>query len=698
MPSKKARRAAENLVAPGGMRSPHRYVDANPAAVQTGLKVTEALTKFITQNPLVVSWLVDEGETGRRKIGLALEAELVKTVGDALGTADLSRGPRSRWRAGLVEAFIEDSADPERHLAEWLRTGVPTGVKHEIPPSGIFPEVETQAEAASELWKHFAQGAAKGNYKSAEENRTSFVKEVDRLITAGYISKYDNYADLKMHLNDVIISKVAALIKVRNDGSEKVRIIIDMLRSKVNAFVRLSERIVLPRLMDVVSDCLALLEAAAWELDQEDSEVSIMVADFQDAFHTLGVLRDERPFQVFKLPCGGYGVYETAVFGGGGSPLTWGRAAAFVGRSSQALFNPKRARIQIYVDDPLTVWRGTGTQIRTMKAILLLWWIALGLEVAWAKVQHGTRVKWIAAQVEIKNGKVTLSLPAEYAAELEKEAAELLQHNVASIQRIRRLAGKASWAGGFVPAVGAMIAPLWAAAGAVALQSEGETTTTIDGWRAVPVARAKHGLQWIVAWARGLSGTLSREFSQQVHYSRPRVRMDFDASPWGYGGVLFVNGHPIEYFGLPISEEDQSRFGIVVGDHRFQTLCENIAILIGVRQWLPHWKKQRAIVAARTDSAAAVGSWNKERSPSAAINAVVREAALDMAEGLYRVDTTEHIPGVTNILPDALSRLYQPGKPRIPPQDLVTCRRVWPDQRVDTWWRTREGVWAGEEP
>ena len=695
--TKKARRAAENLAAPGGMRSPHLYVSANPRAALAGTAVTNVLTDFIVANPLVVSWLIDEGEVGRRKISHAMEADMIKAVGKVLGTSDLAKGPRSRWRAGIVEAYIQQAEDPEKHLPTWLREGVPTGVQHEIPPSGIFPQMDTQAEATSELWRHFATGAARANYKSAEENRQAFSKEVERLITAGFVTKYATYEDLKRQFNDVIISKVAALIKDRDDGTQKVRIIIDMLRSRVNAFVRLSERIVLPRLMDIVTDLLALTDEAYWAAGQDGETIDIMVADFQDAFHTLGVLKEERPYQVFKLPCGGYGVYETAVFGGGGSPLTWGRAAAFVGRSSQSLFCPTRARIEIYVDDPLTVWRGTREQIRVMKTVLLLWWITLGLEVSWAKVQHGRKVKWIGAMVEVGKGKAKLALPQSYAEELHEEAKDLLKESVTSVQRLRRLAGKASWAGGFIPAVGAMIAPLWAAAAAVSLTEGTNSGSANESGRLVPVIRAKHALHWIVAWTGGISGTLQREFVCAVHFRRPRVRMDFDASPWGYGGVLFWEGKPWEYFAIPVSEEDKARFGIVVGDHRFQTLLENLAMLIGVRQWLPRWRNQRAIVTARTDSASAVGAWTKERSKSAAVNAVVREAALDMAEGLYRVDTAEHVPGVSNVLPDALSRLYQPGQSRIPPVELLSRQRVWPEPRVETWWRARDGAWEGSD-
>ena len=135
-------------------------------------------------------------------------------------------------------------------------------------------------------------------------------------------------------------------------------------------------------------------------------------------------------------------------------------------------------------------------------------------------------------------------------------------------------------------------------------------------------------------------------------------------------------GDPCEYFGLPISSEDVARFGVVVGDHRFQTLLENLAILIGVRHWLPAWRHVRLLVTVRSDSRAALGAWTKERSRSAAVNEVVREAALDMAEGCYAIDIRAHVGGNADEWPDLLSRLHQPGAVTTLPAALRRCKRV----------------------
>ena len=55
-----------------------------------------------------------------------------------------------------------------------------------------------------------------------------------------------------------------------------------------------------------------------------------MVCDFKDAFHTLPINEAEKFCQVFRSGANTFDVFNTVVFGGVGSPLVWGRAAAFL--------------------------------------------------------------------------------------------------------------------------------------------------------------------------------------------------------------------------------------------------------------------------------------------------------------------------------------------------------------------------------
>jgi hypothetical protein len=206
--------------------------------------------------------------------------------------------------------------------------------------------------------------------------------------------------------------------------------------------------------------------------------------------------------------------------------------------------------------------------------------------------------------------------------------------------------------------------------------------------RLIPTTRIRHALRWVVAFSTGKRGTLSRTFNFAKHKKWGTVSMEFDASPWGFGGVLFWCGKPWSYFAEPISTEDVARFGIIIGSSSFQALLETMAVLIGVRAWLPLWKDERLAVRVRSDSSAALGAMRRERSSNPNVNAVVRELALDLAEGIYAIDVREHLPGKSNTWADPLSRLYQSGSNAQIPDALQEIGRQAIPVRDDAWWRT----------
>ena len=71
------------------------------------------------------------------------------------------------------------------------------------------------------------------------------------------------------------------------------------------------------------------------------------------------------------------------------------------------------------------------------------------------------------------------------------------------------------------------------------------------------------------------------------------------------------------------------------------------------------------------------------------MNAVGREIAYDMALGDYRVELTEHTPGVANVSPDFLSRQFSPvgGAKEVPPA-LKDAPFLGVPPRNDAFWRT----------
>ena len=95
--------------------------------------------------------------------------------------------------------------------------------------------------------------------------------ELGRLEALGYIHRDASWEQLAASHGPVVVSKMAALTKSREDGSVKLRLIVDMRRSRLNAHVRLEERIVLPRISDAVHDAMAMLQTSLF-VEKEQSK------------------------------------------------------------------------------------------------------------------------------------------------------------------------------------------------------------------------------------------------------------------------------------------------------------------------------------------------------------------------------------------------------------------------------------------
>ena len=234
-----------------------------------------------------------------------------------------------------------------------------------------------------------------------------------------------------------------------------------------------------------------------------------------------------------------------------------------------------------------------------------------------------------------------------------------------------------------MPYLKAMVSPIWAAAadaphGAVGLQ------------------RVMHALRWLEAFLARRRGVLVRKYRPDDEYAEGQIVIDVDASPWGFGGVLYARGEPLFYFGEAVSEHDVNAFNITIGDAKDQALLEFLALLIAVRLWKDFLCRQRWTVTVRTHSTAALGAACKLRSPEPRMNRIARELALDLAEAKYELDFLVHIPGLDNDIADALSRLFQPEGGGAVPTAFGRARCMHPAVRSNAWWETAGGPAEGD--
>ena len=145
------------------------------------------------------------------------------------------------------------------------------------------------------------------------------------------------------------------------------------------------------------------------------------------------------------------------------------------------------------------------------------------------------------------------------------------------------------------------------------------------------------------------------------------------------GGVI------VEYFLDLLTEEDARRFNQVLGSSRGQQTWEALALLVSLRLWRSWWCSSRFRVIVHSDSVTALYLLVNGTTRSEVNVAIAREVSLELGSGLYSPDEAVHIPGVTNVIPDALSRLGEDSA-RPLPAALANAKQIEVPARVASWY------------
>ena len=224
-------------------------------------------------------------------------------------------------------------------------------------------------------------------------------------------------------------------------------------------------------------------------------------------------------------------------------------------------------------------------------------------------------------------------------------------HNLVSNKSSRSLLGKLGHAAGLLIIMRPFMDPLWAAWSAPFPEVHPGCIWT---------KQIQTELTWFLVFFRGQGTTVERFFTLDA-YNRTGtiVEIGTDASPWGLGGWLAINGTITQYFSSALSAFDTTKFGIQIGDTNGQQLWEALAVLVVVDLWSAHWHQQRIVLKVRSDNVTALTLLTKMRPPSPSIAVVARELAMRLVHLSFPPDA-EHTPGVGHVLADKLSRVYAP--------------------------------------
>eukprot|EP00438_Fugacium_kawagutii_P014285 Skav215770 [mRNA] locus=scaffold106:569116:574315:+ [translate_table: standard] len=571
--SSKADRERENDECIGGMRNPSNSMLKLPRWREVGAMVWKILDKHLNRDAVFKDLHLQVGKDFQLEMQEPM-SNLTATLMKVFKCEFTSNG---LW-CDLLVRLVRAADDPDTAAASWPGMGTPLGIEEAIPVGGVFPLV-SEAESILEGQRLQSLGTLQGaddNYKSYKEGKEVadklFMKEVDK----GFAEWAANKADLEQKYGKLVPSAIGLITKTKLDGSLKHRLVHDLRRSRVNEHIRLNERLVLPRLKDVIEDVMMLMEAQT-----PGDEIEFMSLDFADAFKQLPVLHSEKKY-LSGQAAGGHVVYHRVLFGIKTGPLVWGRIAALVARSTQSLFSPDRARLQVFVDDPLVTLRGSESQRTDIKNKILMWWLAMGLQVSWNKGATGTHAEWIGASLTIHNEANTLIIrvTADKIREWSEIAEELDNKPILPRKLLQRFTGKMSWAAGFVPQLKPFVRMLYAAL---------SVKSPVPGKEgAVYHKQISPALRWIKPLLNDFNGGLERRV---VAFARHQCQLDFyvDASPWGGGAVKLLDGVPSETFALQWTADDELRVGAKIGDPGSQALWEAYMALRCLWQWMtPH--------------------------------------------------------------------------------------------------------------
>ena len=107
--------------------------------------------------------------------------------------------------------------------------------------------------------------------------------EVERILQKGFTQELKSWEDLVAELGpDVVVDKLGCVLKVKISGNIKARLVTDLRRPGGNGRLKIRERVVLPRVLDLVYSILRLVEY--WG---DITRVELAAIEFSDAFHTI---------------------------------------------------------------------------------------------------------------------------------------------------------------------------------------------------------------------------------------------------------------------------------------------------------------------------------------------------------------------------------------------------------------------------
>jgi hypothetical protein len=269
-----------------------------------------------------------------------------------------------------------------------------------------------------------------------------------------------------------------------------------------------------------------------------------------------------------------------------------------IARFAQAAGKPDELRLSVYVDDPVCAVVGTKAQRQLTIARTVFTWLLMGFRMQFSKSQlgqSGTPVTWTSTIFTVGRDQVEARIKDEILDNIRSQLKAWEFANLSSVKDMRSFIGRCVCVCTLLFAWRPFVAMLWAP-----LCKGAAPQSALPGclWR----KQVDTPLRWISAFLASQEGSLTRLFKLEYYLAgADEVDMTMDASPWGMGAYLTVNGIIIQWFESRITQHDVEVLGHDIGGCEGQQTWDALVAFVSLRQWRAVWLTRRATIKVRSD-------------------------------------------------------------------------------------------------
>ena len=658
----------------GGMKNPMEVVEGIPTLQNLGRRIWGAWERHCMNNPKVLKVGEEYGSED-----CELEAHLVERWKEELRKLTGAKGAPAikltgKWAyqspmdGNLIEAWCRRGGDPETEVHRWIKEGVPLGINVPIKTCNIFPPTLKEEIQRPEDWQA-AQGLREdiGNYVSVREQEEDAKIEIDRLMDRGYAVKARKGEVERAGFKGTTISKLGLIVKTKEGGAKKRRIIIDLRRSGGNRKAVLPERLILPRPTDAIAMVRRMHASKAELVRPQDKTLELVMIDVSDAYMHLAVAEEEKGHCLAPaLDDEHWLLFIALLFGFKTAPLTWSRVAACIARLLQSVIPAERGMHQVYLDDSLWVLGGKLHERNHTLSCIIHTMAALGLRLSLGKGERSAAVTWIGIHFKLvapDYDHLLVTLPEKFMDELQKQLEAWDKKGMIGTAELRKAAGRVAWLAGVLPRARWVTASLYA----TLYSHEDDVQSGVEAARRsqrkdsrskdhlIPVKRVEKARTWLLSYLKAAKERPIRKYALYKS-GKAEASVMTDASPLGIGAVLLVNGRVTKALASPINEMDAKLLGFQLGESSSQGIAETLAILVALKHWGKLLAAVNVAIGVQSDSVTALALTQKFSNSNASLNFLGAELAV-VCEALGLSDLLPtHLPGVANKEADFLSR------------------------------------------